>query len=381
MTGLDWLIVSATVLLALTGYARGLIVAAFSLTGFVGGAVLGTRVAALLLPGGSSSPYPAAFGLLGGVLAGVILATAFEGFGARLGARLPAGALRLVDGLAGAVLGAAVALAAAWTVGAVLLAFPGAGGARATIVGSAILRRLDELISPTAALGVIERFDPLPSIAGPVASIAPPPARFTVAAGVGAARTGVVRVLGTACGLGIEGSGWVVAPGEVVTNAHVVAGEADTAVERDGRPPALPATVVLFDPRNDIAILRVEGLGLRPLVLAQGPLAGTGVAILGYPDNGTFNAEPGRIGGTGALEMSDAYGQRRVRRAVTTVRGLIRPGNSGGPAIDAAGAVVTTIFAQSTGAGPQGGFGVANAAVRADLRRSSRPASTERCTS
>jgi S1-C subfamily serine protease len=190
----------------------------------------------------------------------------------------------------------------------------------------------------------------------------------------------VVRVLGTACGLEIEGSGWVVAPDEVLTNAHVVAGESDPTVEIGGRLPALLASPVLFDPRNDIAILRVRGLGLPALELANTPPPGAAVAILGYPLDGPFAVEPGRIGATQAVQTRDAYGRGPVQRELTPVRGLIRPGNSGGPAIDSAGEVLTTVFAASTTPGPPGGYGIANATVRSDLRRVSTGVSTERCT-
>src|SRR5205085_6608220 len=116
--------------------------------------------------------------------------------------------------------------------------------------------------------------------------------------GVRAARPSVVRVLGTACGLGVEGSGWVAAPHTVVTNAHVVAGESDTTVEVGGNAPGLAAEVVDFDPHDDVAILRVPDLSQPALHLASTPRSGTSAAILGYPLDGSFNAEPGRIGHT-----------------------------------------------------------------------------------
>jgi S1-C subfamily serine protease len=196
------------------------------------------------------------------------------------------------------------------------------------------------------------------------------------------AERSVVRILGSACGLGIEGSGWVIAPDEVLTNAHVVAGETDTIVERYGSEPPLPARAVLFDPHNDLAILRVPGLALPSLQLARESLAGTAAAILGYPEDGPFVAEPGRIGATEAVETQNAYGRGPVLRQVTPVRGLVRPGNSGGPMVDAAGQVVTTVFARTTTTGPHGGFGVANQVVRSDLARASvASVSTEGCTS
>ena len=141
-----------------------------------------------------------------------------------------------------------------------------------------------------------------------------------------AARHSVVRVFGTACGLGVEGSGWVAAPGLVVTNAHVVAGETDTAIQIDGVGPGHAAHALVFDPHNDIAILRVPGLALRPLAIAAHADSGTAAAILGYPLDGAFDAEPGRLGQTETVDTQNAYGQGHVQRSITALRGKVRPG-------------------------------------------------------
>ncbi|MGA2008569.1 MAG: MarP family serine protease [Solirubrobacteraceae bacterium] len=382
MTTLDWLIAAATLMFALSGYFRGFIVGALSLGGFVAGAIGGTRLADALLSGGASSPYAPLFGLIGALVAGAILAVGFESVGVRLrrGLRLPF--LGMADGLLGALLSAAVALTLAWILGVVVLALPGTGSLRADIRASAILRRLDELLPPSGVvLHALARIDPLPAIAGVGAPVAPPPSTAAITPGVARARDSVVRVLGTACGIGIEGSGWVIAPGEVLTNAHVVAGESDTVVEVGGNPPDHTATVVLYDPRNDLAILDVQGLDLAPLQLGSAPASGTAGVILGYPLDGAFAAEPARIGATATVETQDAYGRGPLPRLLTSVRGLIRPGNSGGPVVDAGGAVLTTVFAATTSPGPRGGYGVANATVRADLAAVSGPVSTEGCTS
>ena len=382
MTTLDWLIAAATLMFALSGYFRGFIVGVLSLGGFVAGAIAGTRVADALLSGGASSPYAPLFGLIGALVAGAILAVGFESVGVRLrrGLRLPF--LGMADGLLGALLSAAVALTLAWILGVAVLALPGTGSLRADIRASAILRRLDELLPPSGVvLHALARIDPLPAIAGVGAPVAPPPSTAAITPGVARARDSVVRVLGTACGIGIEGSGWVIAPGEVLTNAHVVAGESDTVVEVGGNPPDHTATVVLYDPRNDLAILDVQGLDLAPLQLGSAPASGTAGVILGYPLDGAFAAEPARIGATATVETQDAYGRGPLPRLLTSVRGLIRPGNSGGPVVDAGGAVLTTVFAATTSPGPHGGYGVANATVRADLAAVSGPVSTEGCTS
>jgi S1-C subfamily serine protease len=208
-----------------------------------------------------------------------------------------------------------------------------------------------------------------------------PTAGIARAAGVVAAADSVVKVLGSACGLGIEGSGWVAAPELVVTNAHVVAGQKDTRVLLRGRQPGLDAQVLAFDPKNDVSVLRVPGLKADPLSIVQSPKSGTSAAILGFPGNGPYDVRAGRIGATREVITQDAYGQGPVRRSITSLRGAVRSGNSGGPMVDSQGRVVTTVFAATT-SGPRGGFGVPNAQVRAALEKASHSSgvSTGPCT-
>jgi S1-C subfamily serine protease len=182
-------------------------------------------------------------------------------------------------------------------------------------------------------------------------------------------------VLGTACSVGVEGTGWVAASDLVVTAAHVVAGERDTVVELQsgGR---LPAEVVAFDRRNDIAVLRVQGLGLRALPLAS-PKSGTAAAVLGFPENGPFAVTPARIGLTSVVLAEDAYGSGPVRRTITSLSGRVRHGDSGAPAVDAGGAVQATVFAARLRGG--GGYAVPADIVRAALRVVKGPVSTGGC--
>jgi S1-C subfamily serine protease len=382
MTTLDWLIVAATLLFAVNGYLRGFIVGALSLIGFVVGAIIGTRIADALLPSGGASPYAPIFGLLGAVTAGAILAIGMDGLGSRLRRALRLPLLGVIDGIAGAALSAAVALGVAWVLGVIVVSLPGTDALRVDVERSTILRRLDELMPPSGVvLNALARIDPLPDIVGGLAPISSPPRLAMQTPALGRASRSVVRVVGTACGLGIEGSGWVLAPDEIVTNAHVVAGESDTTVEPDGRGAGLSATVILFDPRNDLAILRVRGLDLPALRLAHDPASGRAGVILGYPLDGPFDAQSARIGATADVATQDAYGRGPVTRLLTPVRGLIRPGNSGGPVLDDAGKVLTTVFAATTSPGTHGGYGVANATVRADRAQAGAPVSTQACTS
>jgi S1-C subfamily serine protease len=182
-------------------------------------------------------------------------------------------------------------------------------------------------------------------------------------------------VLGTACGVGVEGSGWTARSNLVVTAAHVVAGQDDTTVELQTGT-RLPAEAVAFDPRNDIAVLRVDGLGLRPLSLATAK-PGTPVAVLGFPENGPFTATPARIGRTSVVLAEDAYGRGPVTRAITSLGGRVRHGDSGAPAVDARGAVQATVFAARLRS--VGGYGVPNEVVRATLNGVRGPVSTRDC--
>lgn len=370
VTGLDWLIVAFAAVLAFFGFRQGFLVGALSFAGFVAGAFLGTRLAPLVLPKGSASPYAPAFGLIGAVLGGAILASGLEGLGFRLRRTLILPGLGMLDGALGAVLGAAMAFGVVWIVAAVAGQTPGTRQLRADIQRSAILRELNAILPPSGPiLDALARLDPLPSITGPSPDVAAPPPGVARLPGVRRASGSVVRILGTACGLAIEGSGWVAEPDVVVTNAHVVAGETDTRVQIDGRGDELEARPIAFDPHDDIALLQVPGLGLPSLAFASSQASGTGGAILGYPENGPFDVQPGRIGRTQTVLTQNAYGQGPVQRLLTPLRGLVRPGNSGGPLVDDAGRVLTTVFAATVGGGEHGGYGVADDTVAEVLRR------------
>jgi S1-C subfamily serine protease len=382
----DWLIVAIAALFACWGYVQGIIVGGLSLAGFALGAVVGSRVAPLVLSGGSHSVYAPLLGLVGALLLGGLLASLLEGFGMRVRFALRFPGLRTIDGLLGAALTACIGLGIVWILGAVTLSSVSSPAVRRDLEHSVILRDLDKTLPPSGAiLNALSRFDPLPSLNGPSAEVSRPTKGIVAAPHVQAAIPSVVRVLGTACGLGIEGSGWVAAPELVVTNAHVVAGETDTGVQIHGTGTPLAAQVILFDAHNDVAVLRVPGLSERPLPIAGSPSSGTSAAILGYPHDGPFNAQPGRIGITKSVLTDNAYGNGPVLREITALRGLVRPGNSGGPLVDSRGQVVAMAFAQITnpapGTGP-GGFAVPTSVIRSELgkaRSAQGSVSTEGC--
>jgi S1-C subfamily serine protease len=365
LTALDWLIVAFTVLMATVGWRQGFIAGALALVGFAGGALVGSRLAPAVLSGGSSSPYAPLFALVGAVAGGALLAGLLESAGIALRTRLRLPGIAAADGLLGAVLSGLVALGLAWLVGVVALQTPGARELRRDIQRSEILRRLNDALPPSGkVLNLLARFDPFPRVDGPEADVPAPPPGIARDPEVGAAAASTVKVQGTACGLGVEGSGWVAGGDLVVTNAHVVAGQDDTTVQVRGAGPRLDAAAVAFDPGNDIAVLRVDGLGAPALRLAGDPPAGTPAAILGFPRNGPFVVRPGRLGQTRTVVSQDAYGRGPVQRPMTSFRGRVEPGNSGGPMVDGDGRVVTTVFAAATGGGFRGGYGVPNGVVR-----------------
>jgi S1-C subfamily serine protease len=283
----------------------------------------------------------------------------------------------VADGALGAVLTACVGLLIAWVLGAVALrAGP---DIRRDVQRSAILRQLNAVLPPTGPLlNTLRALDPFPRINGPEARVPAPQAGIARDPQVAAARRSVVKVLGTACGVGVEGSGWVAADGLVVTNAHVVAGQDDTRVLPEGSEPGLSAHAVAFDPRNDLAVLRVDGLTAPPLPIAQDPKSGTSAAILGFPLNGPYDVRPGRLGQTRDVVTQDAYGRGPVRRRIAALRGIVRSGNSGGPMVDGDGRVVATIFAATT-SGPRGGYAVPNDLVRRTLDGANNAVDTGPC--
>jgi S1-C subfamily serine protease len=366
MTVIDWLIVAFALLMALQGSRSGFVIGFLSLAGFVAGAFAGTRLGPLLLPDGSASPYAPLFGLMGAVIAGSVLAGGFEGVGVMVRRRLMIPGFGPLDAGLGALLSALIALGMAWLAGAIVLQAPQASGdLRRHVQRSAILRGLNDLLPPSGViLHALARFDPFPSVDGPEAQVPAPTAKIARDPEVRRAASGVVKVLGSACGLGIEGSGWIAKPGIVVTNAHVVAGEDDTVVQLRGTGPKLRAHAIAFETRDDIAVLKVDGLAGRALPLAADVPAGRSAAVLGFPRNGGYDVRAARLGSTQRVISQDAYGRGPVTRSMLSFRGLVRHGNSGGPLVDGQGRVAGTIFAAASGGRRRGGFAVPNAVVK-----------------
>lgn len=370
MTVIDVLILLFCLAMAVFGSQQGLIVGALSLAGFAAGAFAGTRLAATIVSDGSSSPYAPLFALGGALLVGALASAVLEVLGIEVRGRLArVPGLAIVDGGLGAVLGVVLALGIAWVAGAVALQTPGARDLRADIQRSAVLSRINDALPPSGALlNALARFDPFPALNGPDAQVSLPPSGVGRDIHIKRAAGSVVRVTGTACGLGIEGSGWVAGPGLVVTNAHVVAGEDDTGVQVRGKGERLRARALVFDPTNDIAVLRVDGLDAQALPLAVDPPVRRIGAVLGFPKNGPYNVQNARLGRTRTVLSQDAYGRGNVKRKITAFRGLVRSGNSGGPIVDTRTRVIATVFATARGGPKRTGYGVPNSVVAKRLK-------------
>ena len=364
MTAVDYVIVALAVVFALIGFARGFFVGVLSLAGFVAGAWIGTRFGPQLLNDGNQSPYAPFFGLFGAIIAGTILSIGAESIAGSLRAGIRGSGLGAIDGLLGAALAVAIALGFAWVVGVVVRQAPGASDLRRAVRESVILDELNKHLPSDTLLKALARIDPFPRVDGPEVDVGPPRSGVGADPDVRRAGRSVVRVRGEACGLGVSGSGWVAGDGIVVTNAHVVAGQDETFVELRGGGRRLEATAIAFNAKNDVAVLRVRGLDLTPLEFAREVKVSEPGAIEGYPLAGPFQIRPARIGQTRVVISQDAYGRGPVRRRITAFRGRVQPGNSGGPLVDVAGRVSGTVFAESVGGGPRGGYAVPNETVK-----------------
>ena len=372
VTGLDWVLVVVLLLAAAGGTTQGFLASALGFVGFMGGALLGARVGPLLVDGGADGPDGPLAAVVGAAVLGVVLGVGLQRVGDLLRGRLEAsdgGGRRVgrgIDAVLGAAFTGALVVLALWFVSAMVLQTPGVPSSwRTEVRRSAVLKELRQALPPAdVALALLSRFDPLPGFAGPRAAVDAPDASITRMPGVAAGRRGVVRVEGSACGVGVVGTGWVARPGIVVTNQHVIAGEGDTQVIPEEGGERYDARAVYADRAQDVAILAAPGLEAEALRMVRDPDSGTSAAILGYPLAGPFKARAGRIATAQTVNGEDSYGNGPIRRRVLPFRGLVQQGNSGGPLVDRRGRVVGTVFASASGDGQRRGFAIPNDVVR-----------------
>lgn len=343
---------------AASGFRQGLFAGALSLLGFVVGAALAAAVLPVVVAGMSAGPTRSLV-VLGGVLLAAVLGMSLLGALAhavrtRVDWR-PAHAVDAATGLVGAVLATALVI---WVVAGAVRVGPFPNVSRA-VADSRVVGVVDEVV-PDAAADALDGWYARVSgelfprvfagdIPEPVLPVADPDPGVTTDPGVVAAAGGVVRVRGQAeaCGRGQEGSGFVVAPGRVVTNAHVVAGMSAPQVQVGGTGRSLPGTVVAFDPARDLAVIDVPDLTAEPLVLGSDRSRGDDVVVGGFPLNGPYTLSPGRVRDVITAVGEDIYGVAEVTREVYSLNAEVRPGNSGGPVLGADGSVVGVVFARS----------------------------------
>ncbi|GAC1339257.1 MAG: acid resistance serine protease MarP [Candidatus Dormibacteria bacterium] len=380
MDALDLGILLAAFLFAASGLRRGLSWVGFSVAGLVAGLLIGALVARPLASAISRNDAGSQATVATAVLLSVVLVV--QGLGTAIGYRVRSATLRRrngdfarLDSLLGALVATLATFAAAWFLG---LTF-GQSRSQALdrqIQRSAVLRSFDALapqLPPRLAeVGNVIRGARFPN---PFASLVPEvgaPATLPASVdtpGVRAARDATVRVLARGCGVGqVEaGSGWPIAVDYLVTNAHVVAGGSQVTVDVPGGD-ALPATVVLYDPNADVAVLHVAGLGLQPLPTASGdPARGTLGAVIGYPGGAREQTVvPAAVNGSETARGYNIYNSQTVDRRIAVLHAVVRPGNSGGPVVDLQGQVIGLVFAASTN--DQGeGYALTIPQVRADL--------------
>jgi uncharacterized membrane protein required for colicin V production len=360
----DWIAIGIVLLAAVGGFRRGLVLSTFSLVGLAVGAYIGSRLAPHVLHGGSGSKWTPVAALVGALVGAVLLQFGALVVGSFIRGGIRFTPLRVLDSAGGLLLGGAIGVAIVWVAASVALLSPGQTGFSREVQRSAIVKQLDSALPPRTLLNLLARIDPFPSIVGPTAPSLPPSEGVLRNTSIRQATTRVVKVLGTACGVGVEGSGWFAGRNLIVTAAHVVAGEDDTKVQIPGELLTPPATLVLLDIHNDVAVLRVSGVDQKPLPLAD-PQSGASVAILGYPLDGGLTAAPGRMGRTATVLTQDALGNGPVARSITAVAGRVEHGDSGGPAVDTAGRVESMIFAARRGSAS--GYGVPTSIIRSDL--------------
>ncbi len=374
MNGVDVLLLLAVAAFSIVGAHRGLAAQALSLGGLALGAVIGSLVAPFLLS--ENSAWLPVAGLIGALAGAFLLGTLAGALGRPvrrfLAARPP---LATVDRLGGIVLGGLIALAIGWLLAVLALHQP-ALGLRAEVRESVLLPRLLSAVPPDRVLQALNRFDPLPLLPGLGETLPPPDPSVLESPGARAAAGAVVKLEGTACGVGTQGSGWVVRSELVATNAHVIAGHGETRVlAPNGQ--VLAGRPVYVDPGNDIVLMRVRGLEIGPLstnARADGPRP---VAFLGYPRNGPLTATAGTAGESRTVLSPNAYGRRVRPRVVVPLRGAVQPGESGGPVVDRRGRVVAMIFGGTRDG--EGGYAVPVDLVLAAASKHLRPVSSGPC--
>lgn len=357
MTSSQWLdiaVLAVALIAAVSGWRSGALGSLMSFVGVILGAIAGVMLAPHIVSHITSPRtklFAALFLILAlvvvGEVAGVVLGRAVRGAIRNRG-------VRTVDSVIGVALQLLVVMVAAWLLASPLTSSDQPNLAAATR-GSKVLAEVDKyapewLKTVPKRMSALLRTSGLPDVLQPfgrtpIQAVDAPDAALADSVAVANARPSVVKIRGVApgCQKVLEGTGFVIAPNRVMSNAHVVAGSDSVTVEADGK--TYDATVVSYDPNEDISILDVPNLPQRPLVFAEAPAkSGTDAVVLGYPGGGEFAATPARVREIIELNGPDIYRTTTVNREVYTIRGTVRQGNSGGPMINRAGQVLGVVF-------------------------------------
>ncbi|MEO7195086.1 MAG: MarP family serine protease [Pseudonocardiaceae bacterium] len=355
MNWVDVLVLVLAVLAATSGARQGMVTAAASFIGVLAGAVIGVRIAPSLISGYQSPEVRVALG----VSIVIVLIALGETLGVLLGRavqrQIDAEALRRVDSFLGAVVQGIAALVVAWLVALPLTKSSAYSGLTGAVRDSSVLRVVDtvmpnvlrELPSELTKLLDVSGFPDVlaPFVPTPITDVGPADPAVLNSPVVRQSRASILKVRGKApsCSRALEGSGFVVAPQRVITNAHVVAGTDQVQVETPNG--TLDAEVVSYDPEVDVAVLKVPGLRAPVLQLAPKPAtSGVSGLVLGYPLDGPYTASAARVRDLIHLRGPDIYNAATVVRNVYTVRAQVRSGNSGGPLLDESGQVLGLVF-------------------------------------
>ncbi|MGD9958558.1 MarP family serine protease [Nocardioides sp.] len=355
MNVLDWILVVLVLAYALSGYWQGFITGAFATAGLLLGGLLGIWLAPLALGDAQSSVWVSLGALFIVILSATLGQAFFQYAGAKIRERIKWQPIRAVDAVGGALLSAVAVLLVAWALG---LAVSGSRivGITPAVRDSVVLAKVNEML-PQSATGVLQAFNNVvgqsffprylePFAPETIVEVAEPPKRLLNDPDVLDAADSVFKIhADNSCGRGVEGSGFLYGNDRLMTNAHVVAGVSDPEVLIGDE--TVSASIVYYDPEIDVAVLALDDQGRTPLDFDDGGQADDGVAVLGYPQDGPFDVQAARIRAEQRLRSPNIYGEGSVVRQVFSLRGLIRPGNSGGPLVSSRGDVVGVVFAAS----------------------------------
>ena len=342
---------------AISGFRQGLLIGVLSLGGFVGGAVLAIWLVPDLLDRMEPGPKRSFLVLF------IVIVVAWTGqfLGALAGGRLregmPRGPVAVLDHLAGGVAGVVAVSLVLWFVAGAVRGGPSPALSK-LVADSRVIRAIDRVV-PAPLDGVADSFratvggTTFPRVfagVGPenITPISPPSRTVAETAAIRRARRSMVKITGDAsCGRGQEGSGFVVAAGRVVTNAHVVAGVSAPSVQVQGVGRRYPAQVVEFDHKRDVAVLRVPSLPAPALGLGSDLSRGASAAVAGFPNDGPYRVDAARVRQVLEARGADIYGSTDTVRRVYSLYATVQPGNSGGPLLSPSGDVVGVVFAKS----------------------------------